>query len=82
MGICRIKVNIAHSINWNYLCSILCHCRVEFDQARCRRNQGYDVIDDIIDNDIAYDRIEDPELEPLFRYIPQQPVVTMAASAK
>ena len=49
---------------------------------RCRQNQGYDVIDDIIDSDIAHDRIEDPELEPLFRYIPQQPVVTMAASAK
>ena len=32
---------------------------------RCRENQGYDVINENIDNDIAHERIEDPELEPL-----------------
>ena len=43
---------------------------------RCRPSQGYDVIDD----DITYERIEDPELEPLMNYVPRP--VTMAASAK
>ena len=47
---------------------------------RCRPNQGYDVIDENIDDDITHERIEDPELEPLMNYAPRS--VTMAASAK
>ena len=47
---------------------------------RCRPNQGYDVIDENIDDDITHERIEDPELEPLMNYALQS--VTMAASAK
>ena len=44
---------------------------------RCRRNQAYDVIDD---DDIAHERIEDPELEPLINDTPWP--ITMPASAK
>ena len=48
---------------------------------RCRRNQGHDVIDEIInDDDIAHERIEDPELEPLINDTPRP--ITMPASAK
>ena len=47
---------------------------------RCRRNQGYDVINESIDDDITHERIEDPVLEPLINYIPRSD--TMAASAK
>ena len=47
---------------------------------RCRRNQGYDVIDDDNDDDIAHERIEDPELEPLINNASRP--VTMSASAK
>ena len=48
---------------------------------RCRRNQGNDVIDEIIDDDdIAHERIEDPELEPLINDTPRP--ITMPASAK
>ena len=48
---------------------------------RCRRNQGHDVIDEIInDDDIAHERIEDPELEPLINFTPRP--ITMPASAK
>ena len=48
---------------------------------RCRRNQGHDVIDEIInDNDITHERIEDPELEPLINDTPRP--ITMPASAK
>ena len=48
---------------------------------RCRRNQGYNVIDEVIDDDdIAHERIEDPELEPLINYTPRP--ITMPASAK
>ena len=32
---------------------------------RCRRNQGHDAVDENIDDDIAHERIEDPEIEPL-----------------
>ena len=35
---------------------------------RCERNQGYDVINENIDDDITHERIEDPELEPLINY--------------
>ena len=45
---------------------------------RCQRNKSYDVIDDSIDDDIAHERIEDPELEPLINYAPQS--VSMTAS--
>ena len=40
---------------------------------RCKRNQGYDVTDDnnANDDDIAHERIEDPEIEPLINYAPQ-----------
>ena len=37
---------------------------------RCRRNNGYDVIDGNIDDDIVHERIEDPEVQPLINYIP------------
>ena len=48
---------------------------------RCRRNQGNDVIDEVIDDDdIAHERIEDPELEPLINFTPRP--ITMPASAK
>ena len=48
---------------------------------RCRRNQGHDVIDEIInDDDIVHERIEDPELEPLINDTPRP--ITMPASAK
>ena len=48
---------------------------------RCRRNQGHDVIDEVInDDDIAHERIEDPELEPLINVTPR--TITMPASAK
>ena len=48
---------------------------------RCRQNQGHDVISEIInDDDIAHERIEDPELEPLINYTPRP--ITMPASAK
>ena len=47
---------------------------------RCRRNQDYDVTDENIDNDIAHERIEDPEFEPLINYS-SRPAI-MAASAK
>jgi hypothetical protein len=48
---------------------------------RCRRNQGNDIINDIIDDDdIAHERIEDPELEPLINDTPRP--ITMPASAK
>ena len=48
---------------------------------RCRRNQGNDVINDIIDDDdIAHERIEDPELEPLINYTPRP--ITIPASTK
>ena len=48
---------------------------------RCRRNQGNDVIDEVIDDDdIAHKRIEDPELEPLINFTPRP--ITMPASAK
>ena len=45
----------------------------------CRRNQGYDVINESIDDDITHERIEDPELKPLINYISRSD--TMAASA-
>jgi hypothetical protein len=42
----------------------------------CRRKQGHDVIDeDVDDNDIAHERIEDPELEPLIN-CPPRPIAT------
>ena len=44
---------------------------------RCRQNQGHDVIDD---DDIAHERIEDPELEPLVNFTPR--TITIPASAK
>ena len=44
---------------------------------RCRRDQDNDVIDD---DDIAHERIEDPELEPLINDTPRP--ITMPASAK
>ena len=44
---------------------------------RCRQYQGHDVIDD---DDIAHERIEDPELEPLINDTPRP--ITMPASAK
>ena len=48
---------------------------------RCRRNQGYDVINETIDDDdIAHERIEDPELESLINDTPRP--ITMPASAK
>ena len=47
---------------------------------RCRRNQGYDVINENIEDDITHERIEDPELESLINYAPRP--VTMAVSAK
>ena len=48
---------------------------------RCRRNQGNDVIDEIIDDDdIVHERIEDSELEPLINDTPRP--ITMPASAK
>ena len=48
---------------------------------RCRRNQGHGVISKIInDDDIAHERIDDPELELLINYTPQP--ITMPASAK
>ena len=48
---------------------------------RCRQNQGNDVIDEIIDDDdIAHERIEDPELEPLINDTPRP--ITMPASAR
>ena len=47
---------------------------------RCRRNQGYDVINENIDDGIAHERIEDPEFEPLIIYVPKP--VTMVDSAK
>ena len=46
----------------------------------CRRNQGYDVINENVDDDITHERIEDPELEPLINYTPQP--FTVAASDK
>ena len=45
---------------------------------RCRRNQGYYVINESIDDDITHERIEDPELKPLINYIPRSD--TMAAA--
>ena len=48
---------------------------------RCRQNQSHDVFNEVIDdNDIAYERIEDPELEPLINFTSQ--TITMPASAK
>ena len=48
---------------------------------RCRQNQSHDVINDIIDDDdIAHERIEDPELEPLINFTPR--TITIPASAK
>ena len=47
---------------------------------RFRWNQGYDVINENIDDDIAHEWIEDPELKLLINYAPW--LVTMAASAK
>jgi hypothetical protein len=47
---------------------------------RCTRNQGHDVINEDIDDDITHERIEDPELEPLINDTPQP--ITMPASAK
>ena len=48
---------------------------------RCRRNQGNDVIEEVIDDDdIAHERIEDPELEPLINDTPWP--INMPASAK
>ena len=44
---------------------------------RCRQNKGRDIIDD---DDIAHERIEDPELEPLINDTPRP--ITMPASAK
>ena len=44
---------------------------------RCRRDQGHDVIND---EDIAHERIEDPELESLINDIPRS--ITIPASAK
>jgi hypothetical protein len=38
------------------------------------------VINENIDDDIAHERIEDPELEPLINFTPRP--ITMAASAK
>ena len=47
---------------------------------RCRRNQGHDAVDENIDYDIAHERIEDPEIEPLINYTPRP--INIAASAK
>ena len=47
---------------------------------RARWNQGHDLIDENIDYDIAHERIEDPELEPLINFTPRP--ITMPASAK
>ena len=60
---------------------------MEFDQAlsQCwvevQKKPGHAVIDEIIDDDdIAHERIEDPELEPLIDFTPRP--ITMPASAK
>ena len=46
---------------------------------RCKRNQGQGVINEIIDDDdIAHERIEDPELEPLIDDTPRP--ITMSAA--
>ena len=81
-----MEVGIAYRVNWNHLCSILCHFCVEFDQAfsHCssevyRQNQSYDIIDDD-DDDITHEQIEDPEIGPLINYAPRP--VTMSTSAK
>ena len=49
--------------------------------SRCRRNQGNNVIDEIVDdNNIAHERIDDPELESLINFTPRP--ITMPASSK
>ena len=53
-----------------------CH----YASCRYRRNQGHDTIDENTDSDIACERIEDPELEPLMDYTSQ--TATMAISAQ
>ena len=48
---------------------------------KCRRNQGNDVIEEIIDDeDIVHERIKDPELEPLINFTPRP--ITMPAPSK
>ena len=48
---------------------------------RCRQNQSsYDIIDELTREEIAHERIEDPELESLIKYAPRP--VTITASAK
>ena len=47
---------------------------------RCRRNQSYDIIYENINDDIAHERIEDPELEPLINCTARP--ITVAASDK
>ena len=48
---------------------------------KCRRNQGNDVIEEIIDDDdIVHERIKDPELEPLINFTPRP--ITMPASSE
>ena len=44
---------------------------------RCRRNQGHGIIDD---DDIAHERIEDPELKPLINDTPWP--ITISAFVK
>ena len=46
---------------------------------KCRRNQDHNVTHENIDSDIAHERVEDPELEPLINHTPQP--ITMSASA-
>ena len=47
---------------------------------RCRQNQGYDVINENIDDAITHERIEDPELDHVINYTPQS--ITVTASAR
>ena len=54
------------------------HCFKFSTGWRCRRS--HNVINRIIDDDIAHERIEDPELEPLIDHAPQP--VAMTASAE
>ena len=48
--------------------------------SRCTRNGYIDESNINVDDDIAYERIEDPELEPLSNYIPRP--ITMATSTE
>ena len=71
MGIHHGENDTAESITFAQFCFIVMLSLIKscpYTDWRCRQNQGSDVINKNIDDDITHERIEDPELESLINY--------------